>query len=107
MSHYSIGRIMRTWIALVGLILSPLAIAHASSPPADSMHFCAPFDYEQWERLCRQAAGRSSGERGPARATFWGHGLDCPRHHHPIRPDCTSGYNSRRTRGTHDVRLES
>ena len=38
------------FFALIGLILSPLTVAHASPPPADSVHFCAPFDYEQWER---------------------------------------------------------
>ena len=36
--------------ALISLILSPLAMAHAATPPADSVHFCAPFDYEQWRR---------------------------------------------------------
>ena len=36
--------------ALIGLILSPLSVVHASPPPADSLHFCAPFDYEQWRR---------------------------------------------------------
>ena len=35
---------------LLGLLLSPLLAAHASSPPADSLHFCVPFDYEQWRR---------------------------------------------------------
>ena len=25
-------------------------MTHASPSPADSVHFCAPFDYEQWER---------------------------------------------------------
>ena len=35
---------------LLGLLLSPLSAAHASSPPADSVHFCVPFDYEQWRR---------------------------------------------------------
>ena len=35
---------------LIGLILSPLAVVHAAPPPADSVHFCAPFDYEQWRR---------------------------------------------------------
>ena len=29
-------------------LLSPLAAAHASSPPADSVHFCAFDNYEQW-----------------------------------------------------------
>ena len=36
--------------ALIGLILSPLAVVHASPSPADSRHFCVPFDYEQWRR---------------------------------------------------------
>ena len=40
------------------LILSPLAVAHASSPPADSVHFCAPFDYEQWRREYPRPAGK-------------------------------------------------
>ncbi len=34
---------------LLGLVVLPLA-AHASPPPADSVHFCVPFDYEQWRR---------------------------------------------------------
>ena len=36
--------------ALIGLILSPLAVAHASSPTTDSVQKCASFDYEQWRR---------------------------------------------------------
>ena len=44
--------------ALIGLILSPLAVVHASSPPADSVHFCAPFDYEQWRRDHPRPAGK-------------------------------------------------
>ena len=35
---------------LLGLLLSPLSAAHASSPPADSLHFCAFDDYERWRR---------------------------------------------------------
>ena len=35
--------------ALIGLMLSPLSVVHALSPPADSVHF-SPVDYEQWER---------------------------------------------------------
>ena len=31
-------------------ITSPVPIAHASSAPADSVHVCLPFDYEQWRR---------------------------------------------------------
>ena len=32
------------------LMLSPMAAVYASSSPADSVHFCLPFDYEQWRR---------------------------------------------------------
>ena len=39
-----------TILALLGLILYPPSVAHASSPPADSVHFCAFDDYEQWRR---------------------------------------------------------
>ena len=39
-----------TLFALIGLVFSPLAMAHASSPPADGVHFCAFDDYEQWRR---------------------------------------------------------
>ena len=35
-------------MVFLGLILS--SVAHASSPPADSIHFCVPFDYEQWRQ---------------------------------------------------------
>ena len=37
-----------TLFVLLGLFLSLPALVHASSPPADSVHFCVPFDYEQW-----------------------------------------------------------
>ena len=47
--------------ALIGLVLSPLAVAHASPPPADSVHFCAFDDYEQRRRdHPRPAAKRSA-----------------------------------------------
>ena len=36
--------------ALIGLILSPLAVAHASPSPADRVRSCGLFDYEQWQR---------------------------------------------------------
>ncbi len=39
----------------LGLILSSSAFLHAS-PPADSLHFCLPFEYEQWER--KRPAGK-------------------------------------------------
>ena len=45
-------------LALIGLILSPLAVAHASSPPADSVHFCQLIDYEQWRRDNPRPAGK-------------------------------------------------
>ena len=44
--------------ALIGLILSPLAVVYASSLPADSVPFCAPFDYEQWRRDHPRPAGK-------------------------------------------------
>ena len=44
--------------ALIGLILSPLAVVHAATPPADSVHFCAPFDYESWRRDHPRPAGK-------------------------------------------------
>ena len=44
--------------ALIGLILSPLRMVHAESAPADSVHFCAPFDYEQWRREHPRPAGK-------------------------------------------------
>ena len=34
------------FFALIGLVLSPLTIAHASPPPADHMHLSAPFAHE-------------------------------------------------------------
>ena len=37
-------------LALIGFVLSPLAVAHASSSPNDSEHFCQLIDFEQWER---------------------------------------------------------
>ena len=36
--------------ALLALVLTPPAFVHASPPPADSLHFCLPFDYDQWRR---------------------------------------------------------
>ena len=45
-------------LALIGLILSPLAVVHASSPPADSVHFCQLIDFEQWERDHPRPAGK-------------------------------------------------
>ena len=44
--------------ALIGLLLSPLAVVHAAPSPADSVHFCLPFDYEQWRRDHPHPAGK-------------------------------------------------
>ena len=62
--------------ALLGLILSPLAIVHASSPPADSVHFCAPFDYEKWRRehprpAAKRLAGLDVGEPRTVRMIYF------------------------------------
>ena len=46
------------FFALIGLILSPLTVVHAAPSPADSVHFCAPFDYEQWRRDHPRPAGK-------------------------------------------------
>ena len=43
--------------AFFALILSPLAVVHASPSPADSLHFCG-FDYEQWRRDHPRPAGK-------------------------------------------------
>ena len=45
-------------LALSGFVLSPLAVTHASSPPADSVHFCQLIDYEQWRRDNPRPAGK-------------------------------------------------
>ena len=45
-------------LALIGLILSPLAVAYASSSPADSVHFCQLIDFEQWQRDHPRPAGK-------------------------------------------------
>ena len=44
--------------ALIGLILSPLSVVYAQPSPDDSVHFCAPFDYEQWRRDHPRTAGK-------------------------------------------------
>ncbi len=45
-------------LALIGLVLSPLAVVYASPSPADSMHFCQPLDSEQWQRDRLRPAGK-------------------------------------------------
>ena len=44
--------------ALISLIFSPLAVVHAATSPTDSVHFCAPFDYEQWRHEHPRPAGK-------------------------------------------------
>ena len=39
-----------TLLAMLGVFLCLPVAGHASPPPADSTHFCVPFDYEQWRR---------------------------------------------------------
>ncbi len=47
------------FLALLSLLLSPIAVVHASPAPADSVHFCLPVDFEQWARdRARPAAKR-------------------------------------------------
>ena len=46
------------FFALIGLVLSPLGAAYASPSPSDSVHFCLPFDYEQWERERPRSAAK-------------------------------------------------
>ena len=43
---------------LSGFLSSAPQIAHASASPADSVHFCVPFDYEQWRRDHPRPAGK-------------------------------------------------
>ena len=62
--------------ALIGLILSPLAVVYASSLPADSVPFCAPFDYEQWRRdhprpAAKRLAGLNVGEPRTVRLIYF------------------------------------
>ena len=45
-------------LALIGFVLSPLAVAHALPTPADSVHFCQLIDYEQWRRDHPRPAGK-------------------------------------------------
>ena len=64
------------FFALIGLILSPLAVAHASSPPADSVHFCAFDDYEQWRRdhprpAAKRLANLNAGEPRTVRMIYF------------------------------------
>ena len=62
--------------ALIGLILSPPAVVYASSLPADSVPFCAPFDSEQWRRdhprpAAKRLAGLNVGEPRTVRLIYF------------------------------------
>ena len=62
--------------ALIGLVFSPLAMAHASSSPADSVHFCAFDDYEQWRRdhprpAAKRLANLNAGEPRTVRMIYF------------------------------------
>ena len=64
------------FFALLGLFLSPLAVAHASPPPADSIPFCHPFDSKQWERdhprpAAKRLAGLNVGEPRTVRLIYF------------------------------------
>ena len=53
--------------AMLGVFLCLPVAGHASPPPADSTHFCVPFDYEQWRRehprpAAKPLAGLNVGE---------------------------------------------
>ena len=43
---------------MLGFALPPIGAVHASPLPADSLHFCVPFDYEQWRRDNPRPAGK-------------------------------------------------
>ena len=47
-----------THVAILVVLLTPLSAGHASSPPADSVHFCLPVDPEQWQRDKPRPAGK-------------------------------------------------
>ena len=64
------------FFALLGLFLSPLAMAYASPPPADSIPFCQPFDSKQWERdhprpAAKRLAGLNVGEPRTVRLIYF------------------------------------
>ena len=62
-------------LALIGFVLSPLAVAYASSSPADSVHFCQLIDFEQWQRDHPRPAGKrlalNVGEPRPVRMIYF------------------------------------
>ena len=64
------------FFAWLSLILSPLTVAHASSSPADSVHFCVFDDYEKWRRdhprpAAKRRAGLNVGEPRTVRMIYF------------------------------------
>ena len=49
-SHSRTVVLTAAFLGFFSLCLSLPRAAHASSPPADSVHVCAIYDYEQWRR---------------------------------------------------------
>ena len=45
-------------VAILAVLLTPVAAVHASSSPADGVHFCPPVDPEQWQRDDPRPAGK-------------------------------------------------
>ncbi len=71
MKRWGVNRLAASFslaICVVVLLCQPHVIS-ASSPPADSVHFCELFDYEQWLRDNPPPAGKQAAERnvGPPR----------------------------------------
>ena len=65
-----------TLFVLFSLFFLPPVLVHASSPPADSVQFCAPFDYEQWRRdhplpAAKRAADLNVGEPRTVRMIYF------------------------------------
>ena len=65
-----------TLFVLFGLFLCPPVAGLASSPPADSVHFCALFDYEQWRRdhprpAAKRPANLNAGEPRRVRMIYF------------------------------------
>ena len=64
------------FLALIGLVLSPMAVSAASPPPADSVHFCAFDDYEQLRRdhprpAAKRLADLNAGEPRTVRMIYF------------------------------------
>lgn len=62
--------------ALLALLLTPAAGAFASTSASDSVHFCVPFDYDQWRHdhprpAGKRAAGLNVGEPRTVRMVYF------------------------------------